>query len=374
MSRIGSAWVAKTGNSTAEISSRWEESILSGSGGLLPHLQRAQGPIGDPTVDRLVSLPGSIGSRPLIPGVVVSELVAQGILRRALPAYASEELGALLGREWVRTYAKDLGAVVLRDLGGSLPNVRSFVPRDVGTVSALLFEKALKRLGIFGPCQGVTWPVLARCLVRTDDVRQYVMGDIFDRARRGGPLWDRWEGALLSSFDRRVARRSFALRGFRILTRNDRFEVVFERCMSAYCDALGEASRPPKEIRVSVDRSINIGSVQGNPQISSGDGSTLEQFSISPAAVPTLIVDRLRVAAEDDDAAAAFPSLVERLAGVEGIDTDAVTEAIVAGLSGETASQPVQARLRRIAAGLSVSATGSLLAAAVLTALKALGI
>jgi hypothetical protein len=363
MERVGSVWIEKRGDSTRDIGDAWQSDVLNPRHNIVSGLNVAQGQLPDRLLDRLVAVPGTVGRRPLIADVVISELRRQGVLRQAAANHVREDVARFLTGGWMHSYVDDLDAVVLRDFG--------LLPARMETVSASRALSAVDRLGLHPLVDGVPHAELARLLTEIADVRMDVAYDIFARASAvGRPIWTVQEGAILRYFDKTVARRGFSVRYRRASRESQRAIPEMERRIAGYADALVVYGERSMNRSATVTEKYEIGQVGGDVNIASGRARivTMKQSTLDPAAtLPRDLVDAL----DTDEHATAFVASLLRADHIKGVKQTEIERAVLEGLRDANLSDDKLGRLRRVGADLATKASGSLLATGVLEGIRA---
>ena len=373
---LGAVWVAKTGDSTAAIRRAWPANVLSDRGGLISAARGANPALSDRILDLLVTLPERSGERPLIPSVVLAQLVADGILKAPVPGWVADDLTCYLGSEWLRVYSEDVSAGVLTDLGRGLPNPRGFLPPGARRLfSPLRAQSMLERLGIRSAVGQLTYRQWATLLPRLDAVRPHFADDIFDRATPAGdPVWGLHEQALLRTYDKRSRRTAIAV-GYAARIRGSvRAAIHIERRMELYCDVLRNHYSRKRVTTMSIDRSINVGGISGDAQIASGDGSVQISANEDQSAFVDKLVGALIDASRSEAAGDSLLALVLADPSTASRPVAQLTEAAATALAGEELTDERRSRLRSLAAKLGAHAGQTAVGAGVLAALKMAGI
>ncbi|HUA12801.1 MAG TPA: hypothetical protein VMA83_12465 [Solirubrobacteraceae bacterium] len=364
-----SAWIAKRGSTTSAIRAEWGENVRAGAGGLRELIRKQRHAPTDRDVARLYSLPDEIPGQPLIPAVVIEELTRQHLITSQVSQGARDSLTAFLCSEWGCNYADALDAFVLCDLGADLPAMNGFMPLTHRLLSGTRLEAMLKRLELYDPVVQLPLSATVRVWGRIGVARMALAEDLWSRAASlGTPLWSVGERAVLRRFDAEISRSRGTIRRGRASTRQERSELAVARRVSVYAQLCSDVAQTAPQLVV-VDRSINIGSISGTAQISTGDDSTLRQASFGNAGV----VKALRRALESDDAAEEFVTWL-RDAEDRSVDASDLARALATEMGDSVSSDQVKRRATRIAGLLTTSAAGSLLGAGVLAALKLLGL
>jgi hypothetical protein len=374
--RYGSVWVAKTGDSTAAIAAQWSENVLADRAHLLTVTRQGAAAPADRSIDRVLDIPRAPEGRPLIPGVVFAELTSHDIVEES-QIWLLKELAQFLGSEWARVYATDLDARILGDLGALLPNIRTFLPSGVPTVSALRAQRSFHRLGWMRLLTRFTNEGLSAFLTRYASLHVEVVDDLFDRAATSTPLWSAEEVESLRHYDRLVQRRAFSLatalsRDYRISP--EAFSLA--RGFEAYSKVIGSFAAKAGGGLVTVDRSVHVGSVHGTAQIASGDHAVFNAITANPSELPALLAARLVATANGQGSVKEFVDLVSTLqAHTEGdIDAVRVTQAVEDALGNAELPRSGRRRLKAISGDLALKAGGGVIAGAILAGLKFLGL
>lgn len=365
--RIGSVWVEKRSDTSGDIRDTWRDQVVAEKHGMIGLLRTSGTTLTDVVVDRLLNIPQTIGSRPLIADVVVRELRRQELISSDMLAIAREATAGFLTPSWLSSYVWDLDAVVLRDFGGLVPDARGVLDHEVPSASARRSIVALRKLGLYPLIAEVGLGDLASLLARSD-ARVDVASDLFRRAVRTDAVWRPAEAHLLKTFRKAASRSSHAVPYRRRSRTHARIAAEIERRLVVYVEALEKYGSRESERRAEMSTRVRI---KAKGDVTIGNRTTIVggNLVVSPSAVAQAVIAAL----EHDGPSGSLTDWIENTAPISREDADKITKDVAEELAGIEASPNKLLPLRGLAADLSVRAGGSLLATAILDGIKAAG-
>jgi hypothetical protein len=146
--RIGSVWVEKRRDTTSDIRHAWTDQILADETGMVALLRAGGRTVTDVMLERLLDIPDTLGTRPLITDVVVRELERQGLISWDVVDLARDTTASFLTPQWLRSYGSDLDGAILRDFGSLLPDARGVLDHEAPSISA---RRAIEALSLDPP-------------------------------------------------------------------------------------------------------------------------------------------------------------------------------------------------------------------------------